>query len=144
MKEAFSGFQTCFFAFLSECLYLKVQCEFAGNCSIAELKPVLVWFSSLWCCALSFLILGEKALLDECKTFVLEVEVVGHCSNLFFFFFGRHGATSSEVYRNCGRGTRPKRDRELISLLKKICQKSFSLQPSPLRLGPCAWWKRLI
>lgn len=60
--------------------------------------------------------------------------MAGHCSKPFFSLW-RHGATSAEVYRNCGRGTRPKMGRELISLLKKIYQKSFSLQPSPPEAG---------
>lgn len=41
----------------------------AVNCFITGLKPGWVWFSSLWCCVLSFLISGE-ILLGKHKTFL--------------------------------------------------------------------------
>jgi len=42
----------------------------AVNYFIPELKPGLIWFFSLWRCTQSFLISGEKVLLDKHKTFL--------------------------------------------------------------------------
>lgn len=147
MKEAFHGIQTCFLTFPSNYSILKVQCVLmlAGNCFIPELKPGLIWSDFPLCgavhCAFSY---WERRLYRaSVKHFCLgnrnDRAMFKAC-----FFFQRHGATSSEVYRKCGHGTHARMGCELISLLKNIYQKSFSLQCTLLRLDPCIWWKQLI